>query len=114
MMSYRKPKVESSRQAKWQSFLEANGGMFVDTGLPLSYYEKHEIFDDFLMHGCIDHHEDPIGFTTDRMTTQQLNKLKLLVREYFKAGFTDPGIIVFSQEVKDQLKRDFSRGICLT
>lgn len=49
------------------------------TGLPLIVFESWEHFEDFLMHGYLDHHPDPVGVTVDVLTRdekQALNRLK--------------------------------------
>ena len=71
------------------------------------YTEKMEMFDDFLMHGWIDHHDDPIGFTDVDMTAEQKSKFKKLIWKYFEAGFPDPGIAVLPLEEMGDLARAF-------
>lgn len=94
MANYRRYKKEAQMKHKWETFCRINNALITKTGLPLAYIEKQALFDDFLMHGYIDHHEDSLEFTTEKMSTDQYHNLMLLVQKYLKAGFSNPGITI--------------------
>jgi len=104
-MGFRKSRDTHRHERKWEAFREANRSLLHESGLPRSYVEQQEMFDDFLMHGGIDHHEDPIGFTVDKMTDAQRRSLRDLIHRYFEAGYSDPGIMVLGCEEKQELER---------
>ena len=110
-MGYRRKKNQLQGNKKWEKFCNKNKTLMNNTGLPSIYLDNRNLFDDFLMHGYIDHHDDPIRFTDEQMTDEQISNLRLLIRKYFEAGFCDPGIILFTPEEKKQLAKEFPNQI---
>ena len=55
------------------------------TGAPVPSIRDH--FDDFLMHGYLDHHPDDTGFKIESLGADQRANLVLLVESYFVAGY---------------------------
>jgi hypothetical protein len=66
--------------------------------------EAHALFEDFLMHGYIDHHETPPRTTVDELAASQQRAHKRLVITYLREGFGDPGLGLFSSEEHDELR----------
>jgi hypothetical protein len=46
------------------------------TGLPASVLEDENHWWDFLEHGFLDHHSDPLGFTVDQLSVGQKRELR--------------------------------------
>lgn len=104
-MSFRN---NSKSRYEWSRFIEAQQCLIAQTGLPEPYYLSQDYFEDFLMHGYIDHHEDPNAFTIEAMSEAQRGSLIKLVREFFRAGFRNPGgITVISADVEAKLEMEF-------
>jgi hypothetical protein len=77
---------------KWNAFYQANRELIEQTGVPRPIVETWDLFTDLLMHGYIDHHDDPTHFTIKELTPDQLELLRQLVDKYFEAGFPSPGL----------------------
>ncbi len=105
-MSYRK-KNEFQFIRKWKNFLDRNKELILVTGLPLEYYMKQELFEDFMMHGYIDHHIVESNIAIDHLNEYQINKLKIFTEAFFEYGFLNPGIIVFNKEFLKYLKSKY-------
>jgi hypothetical protein len=86
-MAYRRPPDQASAAKTWAAFLAANRGLIEGSGLPTSCTESREHFDDFLMHGHLDHHADPTRFAVEALNEDQYGDLTLLVEAYFTAGY---------------------------
>lgn len=108
-MGFRRSKEKSINKMKWVKFFNENKDLMYDTGLPLIYLESKELFDDFLMHGFIDHHDVDVEFTTDDMNDEQYKSFKILVWKYFEAGYKNPGLMVFDYEYTQKLKERYPK-----
>jgi hypothetical protein len=73
-------------------FRQANAALLQASGVPASLYESRELFDDLLMHGYIDHHEEPTHFSVSRLSRSQVEALVEVAARYLRSGFPDPGI----------------------
>jgi hypothetical protein len=104
-MGFRRTKVDALQARDWRRFLEANASLLASTGLPESIYSSQEVFDDFLMHGCIDHHPDPTGFRLEQMSPDQLRLLSEAVVRYLQAGFLSPHIGGFPEWFRSEIVR---------
>jgi hypothetical protein len=91
-MSFRRSKRAAHEAQRWRAFLEANADLFQRSGVPLFIYQSRELFDDLLMHGYIDHHDDPTRFAVGQLSAGQLENLIEVVGRYLRAGFPDPGV----------------------
>lgn len=56
-------------------------------GLPPHATQSVDHWDDLLMHGRFDHHEDPSHFEIGRLTEDQYATLVDVVESYFLAGY---------------------------
>jgi hypothetical protein len=108
-MSYRRSKEASVEARAWKRFVQSNREQLERTGLPCSFYESHDMWDDFLMHGYIDHHDDASGFTVHRMSEESRVVLSEVVVAYLAAGFGDPGLTLFGTERDEELRRRAGR-----
>ena len=88
---------------EWKQFRLRHRSLFTDSGVPLSICESQAIFDDFLMHGYLDHHPDPSGFTVNELSSSERAALKELVVEYVRV-FDDPGLMLFSPAEDEELR----------
>jgi hypothetical protein len=91
-MSFRRSKTAARESRAWRSFVQANAGLLQASGLPISLYQSRELFDDLLMHGYIDHHDDPTRFIVGQLSAGQQEALVEVVVRYLRTGFPDPGI----------------------
>jgi hypothetical protein len=108
-MGYRKSKKDSLEKRDWKKFCDENKTLIHRTGLPLNYLESFDLFNDFLMHGYIDHHSVKEDFSTDDMNPDQIKSFKDLLWKYFEAGFDNPGIGVFDYDFAKKLKECFPK-----
>jgi hypothetical protein len=91
-MSFRRSKTAAQESRSYRDFVQANAALLLASGVPISLYESRDLFDDLLMHGHIDHHEDPTRFFIGQLSVDQLAALVETVVRYLRAGFPDPGI----------------------
>jgi hypothetical protein len=108
-MSYRKRKESFYDKKRWKSFIEENKEWFQNVGLPLSISEDEEYWVDFLMHGYLDHHENPLRFNVKQLNEKQYSILKELVFKYFSAGFSYFTPIALSSLDQNEIRRNFAK-----
>ncbi|HEX8230900.1 MAG TPA: hypothetical protein VF826_16510 [Chloroflexia bacterium] len=77
---------------KWNSFYQANKELIEEIGLPGPTVDTWDRFADLLMHGMIDHQDDPTHFDLGELNPEKLKLFRVLVVRYFEAGFPNPGI----------------------
>ncbi|MEO1037483.1 MAG: hypothetical protein AAFX44_18135 [Pseudomonadota bacterium] len=97
-MSYRK----SAEALEWRKFQKSHRQLIVAAELPDEICESKSRFEDFLMHGHLDHHPSRTEFSIDQLDAVALNELKRLVVEYIRS-YGDPGLMLFSLEVPKSL-----------
>jgi hypothetical protein len=106
-MSFRRSKQRALESRRWKQFVEQNSARLEASGLPLLIYQSQEMFDDFLMNGFIDHHEDPSRFSAEQLLDFQLDIVADLIVDYLNFGFGNPGL-----SLPPELRRRLSdRGI---
>jgi hypothetical protein len=105
-MSFRKPKASAQRSAVWSDFRQRSSPLFERAGLPAHIYETEEHFQDFLMHGYLDHHQRPYAFTVNDIDPSQRDALRELVVSYLAAGFSDPGLGLFGSKEHDAIRQE--------
>lgn len=109
-MSFRKNnKHERDEKLKWNHFCEANKDLIERIGLSTPTIETQERFEDFLMHGYIDHHDDWSKSTVGKLDEEKYKLLKRLVEDYFEAGYFDPGLMAVSHEERIELARKYPK-----
>jgi hypothetical protein len=91
-MSFRRSKTAAQEARAWRDFLQANAALLQASGVPISLYESRELFDDLLMHGYIDHHDDSTHFFVGGLSAEQREALVEVAARYLRAGFPNPGI----------------------
>ena len=86
-MGYRRSKNTAEAARQWSTFVARNREVIEVAGLPKVVTESIDHWDDLLMHGHLDHHLDPTGFTVEQLTEQQYTALLQLVESYFVSGY---------------------------
>jgi len=104
-MSFRRKKEEALEARRWREFVEANADLFQQSGIPHAIYSSRDLFDDWLMHGYIDHHEDPTHFFVGQLATEQMECLIEAAARYLRAGFPDPGIGLPLAGSREEIRR---------
>ena len=106
-MGYRKSKNGLVGERRWSTFCIDNRDLIAIVDLPSQVVETQERFEDFLMHGCLDHHNDPTKFSVNKLDSAKLEKLRELVDRYFEAGYFDPGLMVLGHEERLRLAKKY-------
>ena len=104
-MSFRRNKHRANDERTWRGFVQRHGRLLQASGVPVSIYESREMFDDLLMHGYIDHHEDPTRFGVNSLSAEQKSVLTEVVAAYLLAGFSDPGFGGFMTPIIEDARR---------
>ena len=65
--------------AEWKKWRKENADLIKASGLPELVVLDADHWYDFLDHGCLDHHEDPLHFQIDHLTVRQKAFLLQLV-----------------------------------
>ena len=104
-MGFRRSKDAAKEAKNWSHFLAENRELLVRAGVPLSVFEQHEMFDDLLMHGYIDHHIDPTRFSVDELDPLQKECLIEAIVNYLRSGFGDPGLGIFGNDIHEMIRR---------
>jgi len=104
-MSFRRKKQEAVEARRWREFVELNADLFQRSGVPQSIYTSREMFDDLLMHGYIDHHEDPTHFFVGQLNAEQAECLIEAAARYLRAGFPDPGLALMIPHSREEIYR---------
>src|SRR5438128_3741466 len=86
-MGYRRSKETAAVSRKWTAFVAQNQQLILATGLLELIISSVDHWNDFLMHGYLDHHIDPGDFTIDKLSEQQYINLVKLVESYFASGY---------------------------
>jgi len=80
-------KHRSQAARAWAAFIDRNTSAVRAAGLPEAVTASVARWDDFLMHGRLEHHDDPTAFAIDQLSESQYAALTLLVESYFVAGY---------------------------
>ena len=86
-MGYRKTKETVEAARNWSKFVARNKRFIEAAGLPQVVTESISTWDDFLMHGYLDHHDEPSRFTVDQLSDAQYAALVQAVDSYFVNGY---------------------------
>ena len=85
-MTYRKSPQKAAAKREWDRFVRSNQPVIASTGLPDSILSSINRFDNFLSHGCLDHHIDSSSFRVEALNSTQYDALVTLTESYFAAG----------------------------
>lgn len=86
-MGFRRNKSDTIKERRWREFIVRNQHIIEKSGIPESIVSIREMFDDFLMHGYIDHHYDPSRFTVDRLSNEEFIYCMELIERAIEEGF---------------------------
>ena len=86
-MSFRRSPQRTSAARHWATFVAANHERLQAAGLPVLATQSVAHWDDLLMHGHFDHHEDPSHFAVGNLTDEQYTVFVDLVESHFLAGY---------------------------
>ena len=106
-MGYRRSKQKVEAARTWAIFLAHNTDLIYKAGLPELVTKSVDHWDDFLMHGYLDHHEDPYGFRIDQLSAQQYGALLQLIESYFVSGYEYFEPVALRSEDKKGLNEQF-------
>jgi hypothetical protein len=70
-MAFRRNREQAERQRAWERFRQQHIDEIRRIGLTETVTRTQERFVDFLMHGYLDHHDDPSGFSVHQMWDEQ-------------------------------------------
>jgi hypothetical protein len=70
-MAFRRSREQAERQRAWDRFRQRHVDEIRRIGLTEPVVRTRERFVDFLMHGYIDHHDDPSGFSVHQVSDEQ-------------------------------------------
>ena len=103
-MGFRRSKEDARFSVLWDRFRAENVELIQESGIPSDYFEDRQLFDDFLMHGCLDHHPDTTGFTIEQLDLEQLLASARLAAAYFRMGLPDPCLMLFGTLIDNQIR----------
>ena len=86
-MGYRRSKENVEATRNWSIFVARNKSVVEAVGFPQVVTESINHWDDFLMHGYLDHHDDPTRFTVDQLSEEQYSAFVQFVDSYFASGY---------------------------
>jgi len=86
-MGYRRSKLKAQATLDWDRFVTNNKEVIRAAGLPELLTQSIRHWDDFLLHGYLDHHDDPSGFTVREVSEEQYRALLQVVESYFAMGY---------------------------
>ena len=85
-MGHRRSSESTERDRRWRAFVVAQASLVRAAGLPEAVMASQARWDDFLMHGYLDHHDDPGGFSVAELNGPAYGALRELVGAYFATG----------------------------
>jgi hypothetical protein len=86
-MTHRRSPSKAAAARQWDRFVSANEPTISAIGLPSACLKSVAHFDDFLMHGRLEHHPDDTDFQVGGLTADQYDNLVALTESYFAAGY---------------------------
>jgi len=85
-MGYRRSPETLRAERRWRAFLVTHSALLLTAGLPSPIVSSQSRWDDFLMHGHLDHHDDPTAFSVEELDAPAYAALRELAESYFAAG----------------------------
>ena len=82
-MGYRrKGKELKTINDEWLEWCKENADLIEASGIPHLLIQSQEHWNDFLDHGILDHHIDPLNFNVDELSIKQKVALLRLIMKY--------------------------------
>jgi hypothetical protein len=107
-MGFRRSPRQREATHGWTAFVAANVARFRAAGLPPLASRSVIHWDDLLLHGRFNHHEDPSHFNIASLTGEQYTVFADLVESYFLAGYEYFIPTALREGDRDRLGRRFS------
>lgn len=82
--NYCRERIEAMTKERWQEFLNCEGSVIREVGLPPIYYESESHWDDFVAHGCLHQHAgNPNAFALENLSREQQERLhEFILNDY--------------------------------
>ena len=109
-MGYRRSKDRADAARRWSTFVTRNRGVIDAAGLPELATQSIRHWDDLLMHGHLDHHSDPAGFSVEQLSEEQYAALLQLVESYFAGGYGYFAPLALRDGDRERLEMRFVSG----
>lgn len=77
--------------------------------MPTPTIETQGRFEDLLMHGNLDHHEDWSNFSVSHLSPEPYEAFQVLAEKYFAAGYGDPGLMVVPHQERIRLAKKYPK-----
>ncbi len=84
-MAFRRSREEAATNRAWERFLQDHTDEIRLIGLTEPIVRNRERSEDFLMHGYLDHHDDPSGSSVHQMTDDQHARLSEFAGRFMTA-----------------------------
>ncbi len=110
IMGYRRSKNKVAAARQWSTFVARNREVIEAAGLPEVVTQSVYHWDDLLMHGHLDHHPNPAGFTVEQLSEQQYTALLQLVETYFVIGYEYFTPLALRVEDRERLETRYRTG----
>src|SRR5688572_26712795 len=101
-MGVRRTAGDTQAGQQWRAFLGRHESLVATANLPGWIVQTRERWDNFLMHGYLDHHDDPSGFRVESLSDRQLAALRTLAERYFAETDADYTPIALAHGDRDQ------------
>lgn len=107
-VGFRRSKTDVDEKQAWDSFVSAHIDLINHIGLSLEIVQSRERWIDFLMHGCLSGHRDPMHFHSWGLDENRKRQLIELIAGYFEVwgNHFDPMALdhqVFWNELRHRL-----------
>jgi len=94
-MSFRRPGKAIHEQTRdWDRWRRTHREALAKTGLPDSVLRDEEHWWDFLQHGYLDHHDDPLRFTVDQLSLEQRRELRQFLHQTLSSNEKASAIVL--------------------
>ena len=110
IMGYRRSKDRADAARRWSTFMTRNRGVIDAAGLPELATQSISHWDDLLMHGHLDHHSDPAGFSVEQLSEEQYAALLQLAESYFASGYEYFTPVALRDEDRERLEMRYRNG----
>ena len=111
-MGYRRLKKQVEAGRNWSTFVARNREVVEAAGLPQLVTDSINHWDDFLMHGYLNHLDDAAVFTVDQLSNEQYAALLQFADSYFASGYEYFTPIALRCEDRQQFEMRYRAGEC--
>ena len=98
-MSFRRPEKAIHEQARhWEQWRNEHRAALERTGLPELVLQDEEHWWDFLLHGYLDHHPDPLRFSVRQLSREQQCELRQFLHQILSPDEKASAIVLLQIE----------------